>query len=81
MTQTNKDKQRKDPITASGIFQVVQISFSEPEPAFPYNQVPMARSNSYVKTTGDDSLSGKLSKQFIQALITYLHSVTQWSMH
>lgn len=81
MTPTNKGEQRKNPKPASNIFQVVWPSLSEPESPFPYNQVPMARSTSYVKNISDDYLPDRLSKQFIRALITYLHSVTQSSTH
>jgi len=80
MTPT-KGEHRKNPKTADGVFQAVQVSLSEPEPAFPYDQVPMASGTSNVKNTHDNYLPDRLSEQFIQALITYLHSGTQWSMH
>lgn len=79
----NKHGRTKNSKTASGIFQVVQISFSELESAFPYSQVPMAKNTSSVeKYHWQYSPSGKQSpKQFLQALTACFHSATQWGIH
>lgn len=53
LTPTNQKEQRKNPKTANGIFQVVQLSLSlsEPEPASPRDEVSIAGSTSDVKNT------------------------------
>lgn len=76
LTPTKQSERRKNPKTAHGIFQVVQLSPSEPEPASPYDQVPMAGSTSDVKNTSDD-----WTMDYENNLHTYLHRVTQWRMH